>query len=474
MKTILKLLPVLVILGIGVAGFMILGSLKAGPQTTTPTANIPKVNVQSIDTDVGAINIHVNGNVMPRREISIAAEVAGRIVQKSQEIRAGRFIEAGTELCLVDRQPYDLELQRLDNELAELTIDLQQLDLEESNTDELINLAQDDLDRANRDVQRLEQARTRSGPNIITDAQLDDAQGEVTRMQNALQTLKNSKSLMPTKKQKLEAQKSLLETRKRIAQLDLDRTTISAPISGVIASEEIEEGDFVQRGTELMVLEDVSQMEVSCNLLTEDLYWIWASSPNQGRSDRQPGARTYYEVPPIPATIALTVAQQRFEWSGELARLEGSALHEKTRTVPCRVRVGEPKLTNAGVSPPSLARGMFVSVTLHVPPSSQLVRIPEQALRMNDRIYTTTQVADPDDAGKTIDQLHIHNVRIARTIPGAVIVQQSSITPSIPAGARLVVSPLQYATDGMTVKIEVKPGELATTDQVDPMRSSNF
>ena len=416
----------------------------------------------------------VNGNVMPRREISIAAEVAGRIVVKSPEIRAGHYIEANTELCRIDVQPYELELQRLDNELAELAIDLDQLNLEEQNTDQLIALAQDDLDRANRDIERLQQARNRSGPNIITDAQLDDAQGEVTRMKNALQTLQNSKSLMPTKKQKLEAQKSLLETRKRIAQLDKDRSTIFAPISGVIASEQIEQGDFVQRGTELMVLEDVSQMEVSCNLLTEDLYWIWASSPSQGRSDRQPGARDYYQVPPIPATITLKVAQQEFEWNGQLARLEGSALHEKTRTVPCRIRVDDPKLSGGGVAPPSLARGMFVSVTLHVPPASRLMSIPEQALRMNHRIYTAVQVPDPKDAGKMIDQLQIHNVKVARSVPGAVLVQEASIAPPIAPGARLIVSPLQYATNGMTIEVEGSSDEATGSQPDDLMRSAKF
>lgn len=450
---ILKLcLPPLIILAIGAFAAWGFASMKAAPGTKTPGSNIPKVSVEPINRDIGTIDIPLSGNVMPHREIRIAAEVAGRIIEKSTDIRAGRFIDEGAELCKIDPETYELELQRLDDELAQADIDLQQLELESSNTDELIELAQKDVDRVNRDLERLKDAQANSSiRNSITEAQIDAAQGEVTRMENALQTLQNTKSLIPTRKKKLEAQKKLTETRKKIAQLDKDRTVVKSPISGVIATEAIEQGDFVQRGTELLMVEDVSQMEVSCNLLTEDLYWIWASSSRANRMQQQMGARDYYAVPDISATITLTVAQQKFHWSGKLVRFEGSALNEKTRTVPCRIRVDQPIDRQDDVSPPSLARGMFVSVTLRVPPAGEMIRIPEEALRMNSQIYTTTAATLAD--GKPGAKLHIHQVQVARTTPGAVLVQQSSINPPLPPGAQLVVSPLQYATDQMNVEI---------------------
>ncbi|MDA7980620.1 MAG: HlyD family efflux transporter periplasmic adaptor subunit [Pirellulales bacterium] len=451
--------PPILILAFGVGGFFLLSFLKADVPTKPPGSNIPKVNVEPIDHNVGMIDIQVNGTVMPKREIRITAEVAGRITQKLEGIRAGRFIEANTELCQIDSEPYELELQRLANELAQVDVDLRQLDLEEKNTDALIALAQEDVERAERELARQEEARRKSTiANVVTDAQLDAAQGEITRTKNTLQTLQNTKNLIPTRRERLEAQKSLTETRKQIAQLDKDRTIVSAPISGVISSESIEQGDFTQRGTELLVLEDVSQMEVSCRLLTEDLYWIWAMSQDAGQSGSQNGAQMYYDVSNIDATITLAVGEQKFEWGGKLSRLEGSALHEGTRTVPCRVTCGQPKSRNGGVAPPSLAKGMFVSVTLHVPPTSTMVRIPEQALRMNGRIYTTTDSASSIPQGVSLSEgqavLNIHTVTIARSVPGAVIVQMDSIQPPLPPGARLVTSPMQFATQDMIVEIE--------------------
>lgn len=439
--------PFVIMLTVGTMGFLLLASQRAAPAKAPPDLAVPNVNVQPADRDVRSLQIQVNGNVMPLREIRIAAEVAGRIISKLPDIRAGRFVEQGTELCRLDAEPYRLELNRLDNELAQVEVDLRQLSLEEKNTEELIKLAQEDLERAEREVQRLVAARQNSNiSDIITAPQLDQAKGEVTRMKNALQTWENNKSLFPTKRERLIAQKDLTEARKKIAQLDLDRTVIVAPISGVIASETIEEGNFVQRGTELLMIEDVSQMEVSCNLLTEDLYWIWASGPNLGRSDMQ-GPRTYYSIPDISAVITLKVGEQQFQWSGKLTRLEGSALNEKTRTVPCRVRVETPLSQEGSVAPPALARGMFVSVVLSVPQQADLVRIPEQALRMNSRIFTTTT-----DGDKTT--LHVHKLKVARTTPGSAIARAETISPPLEPGAELVVSPLQYATEGMQVKIE--------------------
>ncbi len=448
-----KVLPV-ALLAFGIGGCWVLASLKADPGQKTPESNIPKVRVEPIDRNVGAIDVNVNGNVMPHREIRIAAEVAGRIIEKSTDIRAGRYIEAGTELCKIDPEPYELELQRLDRELTQNEVDLRQLELEATNTDRLIELARKDVDRAERDVQRLKDAQAKSTiVEVVTAAQIDSAEGEVTRMENALQTLLNTKSLIPTRKEKLEAQKSLVETRKKIAQLDKDRTIVKAPISGVIATESIEQGDFVQRGTELLIVEDVSQMEVSCSLLTEDLYWIWALTDRSSLSLPQMGARDFYQVPDISATITLSVGEQKFSWAGQLVRFEGSAMNERTRTVPCRIRVDEALSQRGGAAPPSLARGMFVSVTLHVPPTGNLVRIPEEALRMNGRIYTTSMTAGEFLDGAKDAKLHIHKVQVARAIPGAVLVQQDTINPPLPPGAQLIVSPLLYASDDMDVVI---------------------
>jgi hypothetical protein len=174
-----------------------------------------------------------------------------------------------------------------------------------------------------------------------------------------------------------------------------------------VFSYEVEQNSYVQKGTLLAVVGDTSKVEVRCNLKMDELMWLWRQ-PNEntapatypdakgatvdgagGPSSSEAGAvGLQYELPKVPVTVAFRLygGTTKYLWRGTLTRFEGTGLDEKTRTVPCRVTVDNPRDVEVvgpaeSAAPRALVRGMFVSLTIHAQPPGNFVRIPEAAVQ---------------------------------------------------------------------------------------------
>ena len=71
-------------------------------------------------------------------------------------------------------------------------------------------------------------------------------------MQNQLRTFESRGT-------RLELAARLAETELEQAALDLERTVVRAPVDGRIVSEQVEQDSYVQRGTQLLVVEDTEK-----------------------------------------------------------------------------------------------------------------------------------------------------------------------------------------------------------------------
>jgi hypothetical protein len=123
-------------------------------------------------------------------------------------------------------------------------------------------------------------------------------------------------------------------------------------------------------------------------------------------------------------------------------------LDEKTRTVPCRVIVEDPRAVQcvgqaesaaATQGPPALVRGMYVSVQLHAQPAVGLVGVPERALRPGDVVWLVRD-------GK----LAIQRVQVADTVNERVLLHAAE--SGVAHGDRVIVSPVAVVRDGMEVR----------------------
>ena len=441
------LAPPLVLIS-GVAGFVALASLHEPPQPAKTETLPPLVETKAVSEMDGVLKIQADGVVVPYRSISIAAQVEGRIVEKTDLCRAGRVVSEGDLLLRIDPASYELAVERLSGERDQAEASLNELSVEIENAAASIAVAEDELRLRQADVSRIESLQDRG---VSTQQALDAARVQELTSRKALVTLQNEKRLLEAQQARLRQAIKLATVQLAEAKLNLERSVIHAPGDGVIVSVDVEQGGYVTPGEAVLEFEDTSAVEVKTNLEMRTLAWLRANSPANSESPRGP-----YELPRVPVTVLFEVLGNVYSWSGVLDRVEGVGVDQQTRTVPCRVLVEDPrsvsmrsgsaKLPVSG--PPALVRGMYVKLLLHSTPVEPLLSIPETAVRPDDSVWVVRE--------GTLKKFPLLG---SRMINGEVLVAPS--VTGLRPGEAVVVSPLPLARDGMEVR-RLTTGESST------------
>ncbi|MGI9474751.1 MAG: HlyD family secretion protein [Rubripirellula sp.] len=393
----------LILLAAGVAVVLMLGS--AEPETRPPADNtragrlraLPSVRIEqlrSLESTEQKLHLVVDGSVVPFREARVAAEVAGRIVFKSDLCEAGTYVKKGELLMQIDPTDYELERDRLQRMQEQEYQSLMEADQEKVNTERLIAVAKDDFALQQKEVERQNQLSN----GFTSRAEIDQAQRALLGAQQQLVNLENQVSLLEKKRVRLEASEKLAATQLRAAEINLKRTDIQAPIDGVIVSEDADLNTFVARGSGLVTIDDTSKVEVATSLRMDQLYWV-LDQPGV-EADESPRG---YALPETEAIIEYELAGRegvKYHWSGRLLSYDGIGLDPDTRTVPVRVVVDNPAeyvdehgTTKKVTGATALVRGMFVRVNLLIKPQSPLVVIPANALQPGNRVLQF--ISDP-------------------------------------------------------------------------------
>ena len=418
------------------------GILKPDPKREVKVTGPPRVRTVPIEPWEEELTLDIDGSVVPFREVSVTAEVAGRIISKSDACRAGKYVKAGTLLYEINPVDFNLRKQQLTKQVRQAEINLHQVDVEMENMRSLIDLAIEDGRLQQDEVSRLQRL---VADGASSSSELDRSRRGEIATRNSLEQLKNQARLMVTRRAAQQSAIEVATSQLEQAELDLKRTKITAPIDGVIVNEMIQNETFVPVGAQLVTIEDTASVEVLCNLRSEQLFQLWESRPEPvGSSDGGPS--TNYELPRVPATVIYEVAGRKFAWEGRLDRYDGLGLDQRTRTVPIRVIVpdpqsGRPLAEGSRLRPPALVRGMFVNVELSVDTQTrQLAKLPAGAVRPGKVIY---RIED--------NKLKIEKVRLARLTSDYAVLETDGADFSI--GDSVIVTPLPSPKDGMQVEL---------------------
>ncbi|MCG8649700.1 MAG: biotin/lipoyl-binding protein, partial [Pirellulales bacterium] len=370
---------------------LILGKVEPASRPPIDTSRVgrlralPSVRVQqvrSLEATGAQLQLRADGTVVPYREAQIAAEVAGRIVQKADICEAGSYVKKGQLLMEIDPTDYELEVQRLTRMREQEYQALQEIDQEMVNMNRLIAVAKQEVEIQQKEVDR----QKALPPGFASRAEVDQAQRSLLQAQQQQLTSQNQLDLLLKRRVRLEASERLAATQLKVAEINLERTKIVAPIDGVSVSEDAEMNTFVARGNTLVTIEDTSRVEVATSLRMDQLYWV-LDQQHQRRDELSRG----YDLPETPAIIEYELSGREgvsYRWQGRLLRYDGIGLDPNTRTVPVRVVVDNPRqyVDETGeikdsVGPTALVRGMYVQVKLLIKPQTPLVVIPAEALK---------------------------------------------------------------------------------------------
>jgi multidrug resistance efflux pump len=431
----------LVVLGGGIAAFMLMGSQPPPERKQAAVAVATPVRTAEVRTETGGLTIEADGVVVPLREVTLAAEVGGRVLRKSDACNAGQFVTAGTPLIEIDPRDYQLDVERLERELKQAGHAIEEIDEEIVQNAASVELSRRQVELAKREAGRLE---TLKAGKIVTESEHDRAIREELTAANALTALEGQKRVLSKRRNRLTEAEALASTMLEKAKLDLSRTQIMAPVDGIVVEDQVEQDSFVSKGTPLVTIEDTRAAEVRTSLPMDDVARVWGG--------RRTGdtARAAHDQLDTPASVVFTVGDAAYEWKGVLSRQEGRGLDEKTRTLPCRVLVADPRgvtaLDRYGVplaslpagAPQSLLRGMFVEVRVHVDTTEKLVSIPEEAQRPSGDVWVMRE-------GKLL----ILTPQPVQVAGGRVVFDAAS--SGLQAGDRVITSQISQPRAGMEV-----------------------
>ena len=254
------------ILVLVLAALMVAAYFKSKNRQTGEEVEISEVKKRDIKELVSA-----SGKVFPEKEVIISSDVSGEIV--ALPIEEGDSVKAGQILARIDAEAY---LSQVERGTAGLNTTKAQLAISKSNVNNnaaQLEQLQVQLDNAQRRHDRNKQLLEQG---VISDVEFETTETEVA---TAKANIRATEASIVSAKERIRADefsvKSAQASLKEL-QTSLKRTTIVAPVSGIVSKLDVEEGERVvgtiqMTGTEMMRIANLSIMEVQVDVSENDI-----------------------------------------------------------------------------------------------------------------------------------------------------------------------------------------------------------
>ena len=329
-----------------------------GP-TTVPDAStkaIPFVDAVAVRFSSVEMTVSTHGTVVPKAESNLVSEVSGTVTSISPSLVSGGFFAKGDVLVEIERVDYEAALEQALALRASATGDLKNAERVYERRGELVENSSISLASRDEATALLTAAR----------ASVRDAAARVAR-----------------------------------AERDLERTQLVAPFDGRVRTEQLDVGQFVNRGEAVATLYSIDYAEVRLPVHDEELAYLPISL---AKSEDPP-----VDLPTVRLRARFAGADR--VWHGQVVRTEGE-LDPQTRMVNVVAQVPAPYEQRNG-NPP-LTVGLFVEAEIVGNLYDDVVELPRAALQRNERVY----VVDPSG------RLEFRDVGILRVIGDRVYVNR--------------------------------------------------
>lgn len=326
-------------LGILVVGFLLIAVMgqmrpdleREAAEIIAPTVFYATATQQSVTLDVAA-----QGEVRPRTDISLTAQVSGRIIDVADGFVNGGAFKENDILLKIEDADYRASTAAAKARLAQSEEALRREEAEAA-------LAREDYD----DLGRAED------PTDLT-----------LRIPQLAQARANFEAS---------------QAEYRAAQINLERTVIRAPFQGRVRERIAGVGQFVSPGAQLGRIFSTDVAEIRLPLTDLDLAKLGVPI-DFIESDDNPGPSV---------ELSAVIAGELHQWTGRIARTEG-AIDATTRQIFTIAVVEDPYGAGADNNAP-LAMGLFVDAKIEGRPYENAIVLPRAALYGRDRVYVITE-----------------------------------------------------------------------------------
>lgn len=391
------------------------------------------------------------GTVQPARVWTAIAQIPGQIAYLNPAFVRGGSVRRGEVLVRITADDTKLALSSADADLKSAEARLEEMRLSRQTNNAALDIERDSLALIEADLARTLRLAKRG---VVSESVVLTQQREVLAQRAKLQSVENTLALLPAQLKAQEQSVAKADTARRAAQLDLDRTVITAPFDARVASLDVEIGQYVGIGTAIGVLDGAATAEVDVQVSQARMLALSRLSAKTVALAAHPAGRTALKpksasaqghagrsVPTFAASdprrltarVSLTTDQGGPSWPAEVARIS-DAVNPETHSIGVIVRVEDPYGPGTPERRPPLMKGTFVRVALTAPPVANAILVPRSAIRSG-----RVMIAGRDDrlSYATVRPIFTFDT-IAVLAPGA-----------LPADARIVTSDPSPALEGL-------------------------
>lgn len=324
----------------GMAGMVVLGSLKEAPAGVDWSE--PKLKVQTMVAEPKDYPVFITGygEAKPVEIVPVAPEVSGTVVAVHPELKAGGLVRKGEVLFRID----DAELR--------LTVEsgMRRLAILERKRE----IAEQELERARLMLER-ERIGTRSGVE------------------------KAEKGYLSVSETENEVRKLI-----RTAELNLARCVVRARFDGRIRDAAVENGQFLVAGKRVLTIVNDALLEILVPIKSEDARNWLSFKENKGEG------LWFSGIEQVRCDVRWTEAGAESgngTWSGVLDRVV--QFNRMTRTLTLAVRLYRKGNMTAGGLP--IVDGMFCHVIIPGRPMKQVTRLPSWLVSFDNTVFRAVE-----------------------------------------------------------------------------------
>ncbi|MEQ8845842.1 MAG: efflux RND transporter periplasmic adaptor subunit [Phycisphaerales bacterium] len=398
-------------------------SQDAGQAPVVRTVEVRRVDIARPWTGYGTVR------AMDAAQVGI--QITGRVVERPRSIESGLAVERGDVLLRIEQADFQNRVDSLAALVSALEADVERLDVEAASLDEQLTLALEEAQIAEREYDRVLRAFDEQGAGTRTE--VDQRLSSWRRAQREAAALDQRSRTIPSQRAALQANLTSRRAELRLAQQDLDRTTVVAPISGVLQSVELNTGDLAQPGTPVAMIVDLSRLEVPLALPVSALGDIAVGDPVE---------------------VSLETAGAH-RWRGSVERIAPQA-DEQIRSIRVFVEVQQELVVSAdgeieAADGPLLRPGMFVVGRVTPQRPTEHLLVPRRAV-----VQGGVLVAENNSPTRA-RRVEVTTLFAFEGEPGGALTDERqwlAVAADLRPGERVLVSNLDDIEDGSPIRLE--------------------
>jgi RND family efflux transporter MFP subunit len=380
-------LPVLVLtVGVTLAVILVRTSPRSTPRPPQRTARL--VEVLPVEMKAQSTALQAFGTVRPAREVTVYPRVAGEIIDISPSLIPGGRFDGGEMLLTIDPIDFQLQVRQRQADVAAARANLSLEMGQQAVALREYELLGETISEENRDL-------------VLRKPQLAQAQATLSASESALD----------------------------LAELDLERTTVTAPFNATVRTRNVNKGMQVSTVTELVTVTGSDEYWVELTLPVSQLKWVRVP-----RHEQEEGSRVH-----IRSQASTGEAGHR---DGVILRLLPD-LEPDGRLARLLVSVMDPlALLPKNAGKPPLILGDYVSAEIVGIGLPRAVSLDRRFFRDGDYVWLMN--AD--------HQLELRPVEVAFRSVDTLLV-----TAGLDTGEKVITTDLPAAVEGMALRTVQDP-----------------